>query len=113
MKKVFTLAAALAFTAVTASAQVAVDGTPTGNTSGNPDYPTEVRGNDGNLYNCSIDIVAKNGTPVRRCVAADGGTFTGGGLGGLATVGILLAVGGVAAAISNSDNDDNSANGSN
>ncbi|MGJ8556568.1 MAG: hypothetical protein ACSHW6_05975, partial [Sulfitobacter geojensis] len=69
MKSVLTFAATLALVSTTAFAQVKVEGQATGNATGNADFPVEVIGADGNTYNCSIDIVAKNGTEVRRCVA--------------------------------------------
>lgn len=99
MKKVFALAAAFAITAAGVSAATTqITGEPTGRTTSNADYPVEIRGADGNLYACSIDIVAKNGAEVRRCVAGDKGGMFAGGLGAGGILLIALGVGAVAAA---------------
>lgn len=115
MKSVLTFAATLALVSTTAFAQVKVEGQATGNATGNADFPVEVIGADGNTYNCSIDIVAKNGTEVRRCVAANdipaGSSLFAGGLGAGSVFLVVLAAGAVAAIASSGGG--NSTNGTN
>ncbi len=92
MKKVFALAAAFAIAAASVSAATQISGTPTGKTTRIADYPVEILGTDGNLYACSIDIVAKNGTELRRCVGSDKGGALFGAAAGL-SAGTIVAIG--------------------
>lgn len=100
MKTFFAITTALAIAASSAFAQGAVSGEPTGRTSGNPEFPVEVLGTDGNIYNCSANIVLRNGTRVQRCTSprSTSGLFEAGGLGGGAGPLILFAFIGAAAA---------------
>jgi hypothetical protein len=106
---IFWISTALTISAGCAFAQGSVTGEPTGRTTGNPEFPVEVLGSDGNLYSCIENIVLRNGTQVRRCIVDDGVLFASGGLGGGAAPFILLALIGAVAAASGGE----STNGTN
>ena len=93
MKRILSIAAAVALTATSSFAQVTSQENVLG-ASGNPAYPLEVQGANGVIYNCENEIVMIDGVNARRCVReGQGGLFANGSgmaAGGAAAAGILL-----------------------
>jgi len=72
--------------------------------SGQQVFSQQVRGADGNLYNCRPNVENVNGVPTRFCRRVSGGTITtGGGVSGNAALFGLVGLGVVAALIGGDD----------
>ncbi|KZX99155.1 MULTISPECIES: hypothetical protein [unclassified Sulfitobacter] len=66
--------------------------------SGNPEYPLQIQGQNGVIYNCEPEIVVTNGVRGRNCIQAGTGGLFDGGLATAATVGAgVLLVAAIAA----------------
>lgn len=110
MKKLICTAAALAISFAATASHAAVEGKVIG-ASGDANYPVQVQGSDGAIYNCRKELFQANGTRVRRCVSnSSGSAMEAGGLGAGGAVGlavILLAVAGAASGGSSSSTSTN------